>query len=230
MLMSELRPGLRRWTAEHPDAPADGWTSDDGVHWGRDVGCVYLETTDALVLIDPLAPPRGTAEATSFWRTLDEDTARIGGSPDILLTLASEWLSHVRSAPEVRERYSDSRLWAPIGAKEEMLKRTTAVTDWFAPGDELPGGIRAFGTAFRGEVVLWLPEQRALVPADVINGGPDNTLVLLPDEWLDEGVTPQRHRDALRPLLELPIEMVLVSHGEPVLSNGHAALARALVV
>jgi hypothetical protein len=32
----------------------------------------------------------------------------------------------------------------------------------------------------------------------------------------------------MRPLLDLPIEMVLVSHGEPVLSDGRHALARAL--
>jgi hypothetical protein len=32
-------------------------------------------------------------------------------------------------------------------------------------------------------------------------------------------------RAALRPLLDLPVEMVLVSHGEPVLTSGHRALA-----
>ena len=32
----------------------------------------------------------------------------------------------------------------------------------------------------------------------------------------------------MRPLLELPIERVLVSHGEPVLHGGHTALARAI--
>jgi hypothetical protein len=32
----------------------------------------------------------------------------------------------------------------------------------------------------------------------------------------------------LRPLLDLPIESVLVSHGEPVLTDGRAALADAL--
>jgi hypothetical protein len=32
----------------------------------------------------------------------------------------------------------------------------------------------------------------------------------------------------LRPLLDLPVEMVLVSHGEPVLRDGRNALARAL--
>jgi hypothetical protein len=35
-------------------------------------------------------------------------------------------------------------------------------------------------------------------------------------------------RKALRPLLDLPVEMVLVSHGEPVLSSGREAIVRAL--
>jgi hypothetical protein len=35
-------------------------------------------------------------------------------------------------------------------------------------------------------------------------------------------------RAALRPLLDLPVELVLVSHGEPVLTNGRDALSDAL--
>jgi hypothetical protein len=42
------------------------------------------------------------------------------------------------------------------------------------------------------------------------------------------GYTRADLRAALLPLLELPVEMVLVSHGEPVLSDGHTALERAL--
>ena len=38
----------------------------------------------------------------------------------------------------------------------------------------------------------------------------------------------QRRRERLRPLLELPIERVVVSHGEPVLAGGRDALAEAL--
>jgi len=34
--------------------------------------------------------------------------------------------------------------------------------------------------------------------------------------------------EELRPLLALPIELVLVSHGEPVLEGGSEALARAI--
>jgi len=35
-------------------------------------------------------------------------------------------------------------------------------------------------------------------------------------------------REALRPLLGLPVELVLVSHGEPVLEGGREAIAKAL--
>jgi hypothetical protein len=49
----------------------------------------------------------------------------------------------------------------------------------------------------------------------------------LPRTWIGE-----EHYDAvvesLRPLLELPVERVLVAHGEPVLADGHKALAAAL--
>ncbi|MEK6272277.1 MAG: hypothetical protein AABM42_06475 [Actinomycetota bacterium] len=44
---------------------------------------------------------------------------------------------------------------------------------------------------------------------------------------LSSGITLDASR-ALRPLLERPIETVLVSHGDPLLSGGRAALADAL--
>ena len=54
---------------------------------------------------------------------------------------------------------------------------------------------------------------------------------MCPDSWM--GYIPGKPgqddlRAALLPLLELPVERVLVSHGEPVFAGGHAALARAL--
>jgi hypothetical protein len=226
MEMTELRPGLRRWVLDHPEAP-DGWTSDEGLHWDPAVGCLYLEAPDALVLIDPLAPPGGSEDAVEFWQLLDDDMARTGHSLDVLVSSADEWMSHVRSAPEIAARYPKSRVWAPLGAKEQMLKRTTTVTDWFVPGDSLPGSVQALSTGLPSEVVFWLPEQRALVPADVIDGIPGG-LCVIPDSWLADGVTSEAQRNSLLPLLELPIEMVLVSHGEPVLTDGRAALARAL--
>ena len=37
-----------------------------------------------------------------------------------------------------------------------------------------------------------------------------------------------QNRRELEPVLDLPIELVLVSHGEPVFAGGREALARAL--
>jgi hypothetical protein len=69
------------------------------------------------------------------------------------------------------------------------------------------------------------------VPGDRIIGTPSGRLRLCPESWLgylSSGITLAALASALRPLLELPIESVLVSHGEPVLSGGRAALAEAL--
>jgi hypothetical protein len=50
-----------------------------------------------------------------------------------------------------------------------------------------------------------------------------------PQSWLKSVRADRADVAALmRPLLELPIERVLVSHGEPVLRWGHAALERAI--
>ena len=46
-----------------------------------------------------------------------------------------------------------------------------------------------------------------------------------PTAWLHEGETREQVAERLRPLLELPVEHVLVGHGGPA---GRAALERAL--
>jgi hypothetical protein len=79
--------------------------------------------------------------------------------------------------------------------------------------------------------MVWLPGPRALVPGDRILGDDSGGLRLCPESWLrylGSGMTVNGLRVALRPLLELPIELVLVSHGKPVLEGGRDALDRAL--
>jgi hypothetical protein len=56
-------------------------------------------------------------------------------------------------------------------------------------------------------------------------------LRLCPASWLGYLSTPidlDELRDAQRPLLDLPVERVLTSHGEPVLRDGREAIKRAL--
>ena len=52
-------------------------------------------------------------------------------------------------------------------------------------------------------------------------------LRLCPERWLGKG-THDELRKTLRPLLDLPVERVLVSHGALILGGGKRALAAAL--
>jgi glyoxylase-like metal-dependent hydrolase (beta-lactamase superfamily II) len=102
------------------------------------------------------------------------------------------------------------------------------VSNPFGAGDELPGRVEAFATARSSEVAFWLPEHRALVPGDVLLGDGHGGIRLCPASWLPQGVGQAKLRDSLRPLLDLPVERVLLSHGTPVLADAWRALARAL--
>jgi glyoxylase-like metal-dependent hydrolase (beta-lactamase superfamily II) len=78
-------------------------------------------------------------------------------------------------------------------------------------------GVRPFSAERGDEVALWLEGPRTLV-----FGG----LRLTP--WARDADGLERTRTALLPLLDLPVELVLPAHGEPVLEHGREALARAL--
>jgi hypothetical protein len=94
-----------------------------------------------------------------------------------------------------------------------------------------PAGVEPLVLERSDETMFWLPQHRALVPGDRLLGDGAGGLRLCPESWLrylESGVTLADVRRELEPLLALPIELVLVSHGEPVLSGGRDALERAL--
>ena len=117
----------------------------------------------------------------------------------VAVLLTVPW--HERSSPELVERY--------------------------AATNKVPVGVEPFGVPEVDETLWWLPEHGTVVAGDALVGGADGIRVC-PDSWLDERSSPTSLRAALRPLLDRPIERILVSHGEPVLLGGHAALERAL--
>jgi hypothetical protein len=212
--VAEIAPGLWRWTGYHEE-------------WEEDVGSVYCETKDGAILIDPLVPPDG---GEHFWRSLDRDVERAGGTLHVLVTVF--W--HTRDTATMVERYS-ARVWAPRRGRTAIERRAGTVNDAFGPDDPLPGGVRALPTARAAEVVYWLPEHRALVPGDVLlgagakGGGTRGTrLRLCPKSWLPEKTSQAALAESLRPLLDLPVERILVSHGEAVLEGALTALAVAL--
>jgi hypothetical protein len=193
--MLEIAPGLRRWTAFHD-------------HWEEDVGSLAVETSDGLVLIDPIDPP-----------------PEVAGADHVLVTVY--W--HGRSTGELDAKH----VWASTRSVRPLQSRGVEVTDPFRAGDELPGGIRAIQTARSVEVVYWLPDQRAVVVGDVLLGAgakphpTSDPLRLCRERWLGKA-THDDLRRTLRPLLDLPVERVLVSHGVPILSGGKQALAAVL--
>lgn len=197
----ELAPGLHRWTARHPDAdpsPTPGSPAD----WGPDVGCVAYEAPDALVLVDPLVPD----DREDLRDGLDALVRRHGRRVAILTTLGF----HRRSKEKLAARYD---------ASTSRARKT------------LPAGVETVQIKGAGETMVWLAEPRALVPGDRLLGADEGGLRLSPDSWLrylPSGMRARQLREALRPLLDLPVEKVLVSHGEPVLRGGREAIARAL--
>ena len=193
--VTEVVPGLRRWTALHEE-------------WREEVASVAVETDDGLVLIDPIDPPRGVRR------------------PDhILLTVF--W--HSRSAGGL----DAPRIWASKRGVRRLRNRGVVVTDTIENGAALPGDLAAFATARESELVFWLPRQKAVVVGDVLLGAgakpraTSASLRLCPERWLGKSSHDELRR-SLRPLLELPVERVLVSHGEPVLGAAKRALRNVL--
>jgi glyoxylase-like metal-dependent hydrolase (beta-lactamase superfamily II) len=197
--LREVAPGLWLWRLEHPD-----WAPDSG--WEPVVTSTCVESDAEVALLDPLAPPE---DAVEIWDRLD---AR---PPSLVAVLKPD---HVRDVDLFARRYGarafGPHLFFPHDVPETEL-------EGIDPGRELPGGFVAlYDGRGRSETPLWLPEQRALVFADGLTA-PGGELRVWATPWHDERALP-----ALRALLELPFELVIVSHGEPV--HDRAAYEQAL--
>jgi glyoxylase-like metal-dependent hydrolase (beta-lactamase superfamily II) len=158
------------------------------------------------VLVDPLAPE---TERDAVWARLDArpPTAVVVLKPD-----------HVRDVDVFVRRYG-ARAFGPSLFFRHNIPETEL--EPVQPGAELPGGLVAlYDGRGRNETPVWLPEQRAIVFADALTA-PNGELLVWATPWHEERVLP-----ALRAMLELPFERVIVSHGEPV--HDRNAFERAL--
>ncbi len=176
-----------------------GASLDSPADWPEVVGSVAYEAPDAFVFVDPLVPDE-------LWPALEEPVRAHGRPVRVLTTIGF----HRRSRDEVVRRFD---------ATTSRAKRS------------LPEGVETMTIQRAGETMVWLPGPRALVPGDRLLGDDQGGLRMCPPGWLrylEPGLSYDELREALRPLLDLPVEMVLVSHGEPVLRGGRAAIERAL--
>lgn len=196
----DVAPGLWIWRLEHPH-----WKPGQG--WEPMVASTCVESRGEILVLDPLAPPAaGTNEA---WQRLDarRPTAVVVLKPD-----------HVRDVDLFVRRYR-TRAFGPRLFFRYDIPETEL--EWIEPGSQLPGGLVAlYDGRGRDETPLWLPEQRALVFADALTA-PGGELRVWATPWHQERALP-----ALRALLDLPFQHVIVSHGEPV--HTRAGYERAL--
>ncbi len=194
----DVAPGLWIWRLPHPD-----WKP--GLGWPEEVTSTCVESGGEVAVLDAFVPPEGT-EAR---RRLDERP------PTLAVVLKPD---HVRDVDAVVDRWGARSfgpyIFWPHGAPRHDQQG-------LEPGDVLPGGLVAlYDGRGRAETPLWLPEQRALVFADALTA-PDGELRVWGTPWHEERALP-----ALRDLLELPFEHVIVAHGDPV--HDRAAYERAL--
>jgi hypothetical protein len=200
--LREVAAGLWLWRLENPF-----WRP--GVEWEPRVASTCVESGGETVVLDPYAPPAG---ATEVWARLD---AR---PPTVVAVLKPD---HVRDVDVFVRRYG-ARAFGPRLFFRDDIPETQL--EPIEPGDHLPGGLVAlYDGRGRNETPLWLPAQRALVFADALTAPGGGPLRVWASRWHAERALP-----ALRALLALPFEHVIVSHGAPV--HDRAAYERALTL
>jgi glyoxylase-like metal-dependent hydrolase (beta-lactamase superfamily II) len=208
--MEQVAPHLWHWTAPHPDWKPSN-RGKDGQGWEETVSSYGLIADGELVLVDPLVP------SDDVWEALDRDVEG-HGPPAIVITV--HW--HARSAEDIAKRYDGTSIWAPSDGQQ----READPTHTYGSGDQIPGGIRAFASGMPGERALYVPSHRAVVFGDAVLDG----VRVLPESWLDKGTTMKDVLDALRPLLNEEIDLVLLTHGGPVADGAREKLENALEV
>ena len=221
MPTEELRTGIWHWQAPHP-----GWQS--GEPWEQDVSSYAIDDGERLLLFDPLALPSELGELatrretaivlTAPWHERDTETlVETLGVP--VFTPPPE------TAEDLMQKYGITAEQAGDGSPDLrwLFRDKESYARPYAHGDRPLAGIQAFPSRETNEVVLWIEDQCAVVAGDTLVDFGEG--LEIPAVWLRKGVTREQVVEGLRPLLELPVELVLPTHGRP---TDRAALERAL--
>jgi glyoxylase-like metal-dependent hydrolase (beta-lactamase superfamily II) len=219
----ELAPGLWHWQAPHPEWTAEQW-------WPQAVSSYALDDGARLLLFDPLAVP--------------EQILDLAAEREAVVVLTAPW--HERDARHLVERLAAPVFTPPPDTAADLMRKYGLAADqipegwhstdveWlvvegrgearlYGAGDRLPIGVEAFPGRSHNDLVLWVERVGAVVTGDaLVDFGRGFEI---PPEVLQHGVTREQVVDDLRPLLRLPVELVLPAHGAP---TGRAALERAL--
>ncbi len=183
------------------------WTTIHERH-GIEISSYYLSAER--VLIDPRVPDEGL-----------EWFAPSGGPVAALLTNRH----HYRDSGLFAERFGTRVLCSRLGAQEFTKGETV---EFFAPGDDLPGGVASFavGGICPDETALLCRAHGALAVADGLVRMPsDGPLGFVPDQLMsDPPRTRARLAEAYTRLLAEDFDTLLPAHGRPVVGGAKEAL------
>ena len=219
--MRELRPGLWHWQAPHP-----AWEASEP--WDQNVSSYAIDDGRRLVLFDPLAPPRELEELaaeretaivlTCPWHERDSRglVERLG---------VPVYTAPPDSAQYLMDTYGISAERAGDGSPDVvwLLKEGIGEARLYGAGDRLDVGAEAFPGHKPNDLVLWIESHNAVIAGDTLSDLGHG--LQINERWLGPGVTRDDVAAGLRPLLELPVEFVLATHGGP---QDRAVLERAL--
>ena len=194
-----MKPGIWHWKAPHPEwtAPED-WTQTD-------VSSYAIDDGQRLLLFDPLEVPA--------------DIEALASNREPIIVLTCPW--HRRDAPALAEQHG----WPIHVPPPDPPDPDPVQGEVFEAGERLPIGVTAYLGMEPNDLLLWVDSHRALVAGDTLLDRGEG--LVFPLDWADRGTgeAPEKILERLRDLLDLPIELVLPTHGAPA---DRAALERAL--
>ena len=197
--MREVRSGVWHWEAQHPE-----W--NDRQWWGPLVSSYAIDDGARLVLFDPLTPPA--------------EIDKLTGERETAIVLTCPW--HRRDAENLAKRYG-AQLYVPPPDEGDPSPVDGTV---YREGDRLPVGVEALPGMEPNDLVLWIESHGALVAGDTLQDR-GNGLQFLGDltNNVPAGFDTKQILERMQPMLALPVEVVLLTHGAPA---DRAALERAL--
>jgi glyoxylase-like metal-dependent hydrolase (beta-lactamase superfamily II) len=129
------------------------------------------------------------------------------------------------SAEYLMEKYGITAEQAGDGSPDVvwLLKEGKGEARPYAVGDRLDVGVQAFPGQKPNDMVLWIESHRAVIAGDTLVDFGQG--LFINPRWLGPDVTREQVLEGLRPLLDLPVEHMLATHGTPM---DRAALEHAL--
>jgi glyoxylase-like metal-dependent hydrolase (beta-lactamase superfamily II) len=197
--------------------------------WDQNVSSYAIGDGERLLLFDPIAPP--------------SEIEQLAAERTTAVVLTAPW--HGRDTQRLVEQH-DVPVHTPLPDTAEYLMQTYGITAeqagdgspdlvWllkegigeahqYAAGDRLDVGVQALPGQKPNDMVLWIESHRTVVAGDTLVDFGQG--LEINDRWLQQQrVTREQVVEGLRPLLKLPVEHVLATHGGP---HDRTALERAL--